>query len=1257
MTNHCFISYSTADALDFARKLANELEGGEDRFIPVWLDKRDIDPARDWDEQIVDGIRACKCMLFVMTADSTMPNSMCKNEWNWALRYKKPVVPIRLHGNVEQPFGLGNRQWIDFTGEFKAGLAKLRKFIQRMDEPEGILEALKDRLMDAERGLQRAKPEDEARIKAEMDDLKAQIARQEEIVKDPKAAAAQTQKNIETGLEREREPVKPVAGKASTKFINPPPGIAPTYFQDRLLETEQVIHFLQNDAQRMMTVAGRGGVGKTAMVCRLLKHLESGELPDGKGKLSVEGIVYLSETGTRRVNFPHLFADLSKLLPAESAKQLEALYKDPQTSVDAKMHALLEAFPSNGQIVLLLDNFESVVEAETQQLKDAELDEALRAVLHAPHHALKVLITTRIAPRELNLLEPARQRLLTLDEGLDSPYAEQILRQMDEDGKLGLKTAPEDLLQRAKERTRGYPRALEALFAILSSDRYTTLEELLNQPTPENVVEALVGEAFSRLDPTAQKVMQALAIYGRPVAPAAVDYLLQPHLPGVDSAPALQRLVNMHFVRRESGRFYLHPVDKEYALGKVPENQPVTAENVARKEVLDALKQSIFSRHDLLERAADYFKQARKPRAEWKKLDDLAAQLAEFDLRCVTGDYDTAASVLTDFDFDYLLLWGHYRLTIDLYEKLQGKIINRTLAQICIGNLGTAYRNTGKVSESISCYEKAVHFAQEDGNKQGEEQWLMGIGNCYYALGYATKAIDLYEKSLNIAREIRNKRDEGTILGNLGNTYTDLGETHKAIEFYEKRLEIAREIGDIRGESSALCNLGNTHAIFGDARKAIKFYEQTLIIAREIGDRRSEDAALGNLGAAYANLGEAHKAIEFHEKQLVIAREIGDRDGEGAALGNLGAVYADLGEVSKAIEFYEQTLIIANETGDRRGEGSSLGKLGAAYANLGEAHKAIEFYEKQLVIARETGDRRGEDAALGNLGNEYAGLGDVNKAIEFHELALAFDRKIGDRRGESTNLGNLGNRYLDLDDARKAIEYYEQSLVIAREIGDRRAETINFGNIGFALLRMNKNKKSIDIFMQSIHIADEISYPDVQIEERWGLAQAYLFQNDLVNARTAIEAALQYDVPENNHNASALHGIIALRQGEVSAACQAFTRASAQADELLAKTPEYYSALDAKGLALCGLALTGRGDPSGPSSASIGGNVMPDETTGPAGRVAPTVAEAIETFRKARKVAPHAGVVKSVLRLFDELVKCDPDGVLKEVRAAAEGKE
>jgi hypothetical protein len=50
----------------------------------------------------------------------------------------------------------------------------------------------------------------------------------------------------------------------------------------------------------------------------------------------------------------------------------------------------------------------------------------------------------------------------------------------------------------------------------------------------------------------------------------AVDYLLQPYLPGVNSTPILHRLVNRHCVPRERGYFSLHPVDRSYALARVP---------------------------------------------------------------------------------------------------------------------------------------------------------------------------------------------------------------------------------------------------------------------------------------------------------------------------------------------------------------------------------------------------------------------------------------------------------------------------------------------------------------------------------------------------------------------------------------------------------------------------------------------------------------------------------------------------------------
>lgn len=69
MAGHHFISYSSVDAQDFVFQLHDVLLAGP-LSIPVWLDKRRLRPGDDWDKQIVEAIRTCDSLLFVMTHDS-----------------------------------------------------------------------------------------------------------------------------------------------------------------------------------------------------------------------------------------------------------------------------------------------------------------------------------------------------------------------------------------------------------------------------------------------------------------------------------------------------------------------------------------------------------------------------------------------------------------------------------------------------------------------------------------------------------------------------------------------------------------------------------------------------------------------------------------------------------------------------------------------------------------------------------------------------------------------------------------------------------------------------------------------------------------------------------------------------------------------------------------------------------------------------------------------------------------------------------
>ena len=216
--------------------------------------------------------------------------------------------------------------------------------------------------------------------------------------------------------------------------------------------------------------------------------------------------------------------------------------------------ALLEILPE-APTVLLLDRFKDVVDRDRLGLPD-EVMEAVLAHVHGPPHGLKMIVTTGVTPRDLFLFEPGSQRQLNLDESLPSPFAEQVLRDMDPDGILGLRDAPMELLTKVPERAQGFPHALEAIKGSLAADR-EALAELRARPLPHDVLQALVGEALGRLDSLGERVMEALAISPVPVPTVAVDYLLHSLDAAVDSAPVLARLVDIRFVHHRARRYYV----------------------------------------------------------------------------------------------------------------------------------------------------------------------------------------------------------------------------------------------------------------------------------------------------------------------------------------------------------------------------------------------------------------------------------------------------------------------------------------------------------------------------------------------------------------------------------------------------------------------------------------------------------------------------------------------------------------------------
>lgn len=130
-----FISYNRKD-LNFARRLLNALHN---RGINPWFDMEDLQPTVEWNSEMLLGVQFADNLIFIISPDSTHPDSKCKDELEAALRHNKRLIPILYKDSPLDQIhpALRELQWIFLRNQddFEAGLGKL---IDCLDAPQGI---------------------------------------------------------------------------------------------------------------------------------------------------------------------------------------------------------------------------------------------------------------------------------------------------------------------------------------------------------------------------------------------------------------------------------------------------------------------------------------------------------------------------------------------------------------------------------------------------------------------------------------------------------------------------------------------------------------------------------------------------------------------------------------------------------------------------------------------------------------------------------------------------------------------------------------------------------------------------------------------------------------------------------------------------------------------------------------------------------------------------------------------------------------
>jgi hypothetical protein len=369
-----FISYDAEGGSHHAHWIADRLSEGATP-IQCWLADLNLLDTDDPILEVSAAIQACSCFILVGTKEVLERESRAANEWRLALKYKKTIV-VAVVETCHWPPHLDRRLQVSIDEQQPSNIDALRDAILTAGTTQGRLASAKQYLEDAEQARAYALPGNRARIEADILDQKRLVQALSEVISDPVGVRERLNQRVRLGVERERVPQHALQnvdeGAVKIRFINPAPVLAPGYFQDRFVETRVICEFLRDEAKRLLVVTGRGGVGKSALVCRTLRGLERGILPDENGDLRIRGIVYLSHITQRRPSFDNLCGDLLLLLPQDKQDYLRPILENSEVSSGVKARELLAAFTGQKSepTVVLLDNMEDVIDGVSFQIVD-----------------------------------------------------------------------------------------------------------------------------------------------------------------------------------------------------------------------------------------------------------------------------------------------------------------------------------------------------------------------------------------------------------------------------------------------------------------------------------------------------------------------------------------------------------------------------------------------------------------------------------------------------------------------------------------------------------------------------------------------------------------------------------------------------------------------------------------------------------------------------------------------------------------------
>lgn len=604
------------------------------------------------------------------------------------------------------------------------------------------------------------------------------------------------------------------------------PGEISTFF-GRSHEIETVHSLLPK--QRLITIAGAGGVGKT----RLSAHVAAQAL-----RRFVDGVWFVEvapiEDGAR--------------IPQALAKVLRVRPANPNADVRDDIVSAV----ANKSVLIVLDNCEHLL-AQCAALVRYLLERCPRLTILATsreplHVAGERTVTLEPFPvpsDNLALKELARNETIR--------FVVERATAAKNDFRLTADNAPAIL--EICRRLDGIPLALELAAARLRTLSPQQIVERLNQrfslltggdptgPAHHRTLRSTIDWSYDLLDPRERELFARLAIFRSPFSLEAVEAVCAGDgVPESDALDLLVQLVEKSFVTYldEAGipRYRLFQTLGAYASEKLQARERTT---------LDARYFSyIFDK-------AESARKALSPEENRRWIDDIDRMNA--DVRAALDwafAHDCASA--RELCLDLVAFWNTRGYLAEGQRYLEAAATVECKNDADSSARGRALANASALASAQGDQKTAAAHAgaarelfEKIGDLGGMADALRVLAGMYHNHGDDARAERVYREALALYKQIGNEMGRARALANLGLVLTSLnsyGDAHQAIG---EALELARKLGDERLRVWILGIFGNLAHQQRDYPAASKYYRECVALSREIGDKPALCTALNHL--------------------------------------------------------------------------------------------------------------------------------------------------------------------------------------------------------------------------------------------------------------------------------------------------------------------------------------------------------------------------------------------------------------------------